>query len=154
MRRLYLAYGSNLSISQISERCPGSKPVAAVSIQGYRLEFAGEHTGRWGKGGVATLIEDGSALAWGALYMLGSENEARMDRFEGVPRSYTKEDGWEGIVKGFALAPGDTIFTYIKRIPRPVTLPSEQYILTILQGYNDWQLPKSALDPWVNRSQE
>ncbi len=36
---LYFAYGSNLNLGQIQNRCPDSVPVARVILKGYQLCF-------------------------------------------------------------------------------------------------------------------
>ena len=37
----YLAYGSNLNVEQMTNRCPGAKRVGSFYLNGYRLVFRG-----------------------------------------------------------------------------------------------------------------
>ena len=41
-KRLYVAYGSNLNISQMKYRCPGAKLYGTGEISGYELQFKGQ----------------------------------------------------------------------------------------------------------------
>jgi len=144
-RRLYLAYGSNLSSRQMQTRCPEVLPFVAVTIQGWRLDFFGARSGNWGFGGVASLVEDAPALSYGALYDLTAADEARLDEFEGYPSFYAKREDFAQFIKGVGLAQSDVVFAYLKNdmsIPNP---PARAYLETIRQGFADWELPLEAL---------
>ena len=39
MKKYYLAYGSNLNLSQMRRRCPNAKKVGSFLLRGYELEF-------------------------------------------------------------------------------------------------------------------
>ena len=43
-RRLYIAYGSNINIEQMANRCPNSKVIGKEMLKGYELEFRGVAT--------------------------------------------------------------------------------------------------------------
>lgn len=92
---LYLAYGSNLSATQMEQRCPDSVAVGLAVLRGWRW-LVNER-------GYANVVEGpdedddehdgaGSAAAgvYGVLYRLTPEDEEVLDMFEGVPRSYEK----------------------------------------------------------------
>ena len=38
-RRLYIAYGSNINLEQMANRCPNSKVIGKEMLKGYELEF-------------------------------------------------------------------------------------------------------------------
>lgn len=42
--RLYIAYGSNLNLSQMEKRCPGATVVGTGEVKGYELLFRGVAT--------------------------------------------------------------------------------------------------------------
>lgn len=149
-RRLYLAYGSNLSRAQMAQRCPGAQPVAAVAIGGWQLGFFGEETKRWGKGGVATLIPataptlmdysfgSSGQFTPAALYLLDLNEEQLLDQFEGFPDFYTKRNDFAQFTSVNGREPDDIVFAYLKNdlsLPNP---PSPLYLDTIAQGYRDW----------------
>ncbi len=138
--RLYFAYGSNLSLAQMRERCPWSTPVAPFVLEHQRLEFVGERTRRWGRGGVATVIPQAGGCVHGALYHLSADDEARLDGFEGVSRGQYRKDvtllRYENEPVLLYIAAG----TALQANP-----PNAKYLDVLRQGYNDWNLPLDAL---------
>ena len=84
--KLYLAYGSNLNLEQMANRCPTAKVVGASQINDHRLLFRGAHAGA-----VATIepFEGGNVpvLVW----EITPTDEAALDRYEGWPFLYRKE---------------------------------------------------------------
>ena len=85
-KKLYIAYGSNLNIKQMANRCPTAKVVGASMLKDWRLLFRGAHASA-----VATVepFKGGSVpvLVW----ELTSTDEAALDRYEGWPYLYRKE---------------------------------------------------------------
>ena len=43
-KRLYIAYGSNINLEQMANRCPNSKVIGKEMLKGYELEFRGVAT--------------------------------------------------------------------------------------------------------------
>ncbi len=146
MARYYFAYGSNLSLTQMRTRCPDSQAVAAVSATRWRIAFYGGGNQRWGIGGVATLTQNESAVAHGALYLLTALDELAMDGFEGVAHGkYFKDETFGRHISCPKLTSADVIYAYIMSNPATPNLPSHKYLDTIRQGYQDWKLPDSQL---------
>ena len=123
--KLYLAYGSNLNLEQMANRCPTAKVVGNSKINGYRLLFRGAHAGA-----VATIEpftgESVPVLAW----EITPADEAALDRYEGWPFLYRKET-----IK--VRLNGKTVqaMVYIMNEGRPLGQPSCYYYSTILDGY-------------------
>lgn len=123
--KLYLAYGSNLNLEQMANRCPTAKVVGNSKINGYRLLFRGAHAGA-----VATIEpfkgESVPVLAW----EITPADEAALDRYEGWPFLYRKET-----IK--VRLNGKTVqaMVYIMNEGRPLGQPSCYYYSTILEGY-------------------
>ena len=44
-KRLYVAYGSNLNIQQMTNRCPGAKLYGTGVIENFELQFKGQFHG-------------------------------------------------------------------------------------------------------------
>ena len=93
----YFAYGSNLDVAQMRERCPQSELLERAFLPQYSLAFGG-HSKKRG-GGVATIIphENGNRVE-GVMYQLTKKDLAKLDKFEGFPRQYNRmevsvEDG-------------------------------------------------------------
>ncbi|WP_369407865.1 gamma-glutamylcyclotransferase family protein [Roseomonas rosulenta] len=83
-RRRYLAYGSNLCAVQMAQRCPQAVPGEVVSLSGWRFVI--------NRRGVATLLRDEVATAYGLIWHLTEACERALDRYEGVAKDiYRKE---------------------------------------------------------------
>jgi len=135
-RRYYLAYGSNLNIVQMQKRCPHSKPIGSVVLEGYELLFHG----------VASIGEkEGSYVPCG-LWLISKRDEISLDRYEGFPRMYRKE--MVPIVFGKRRM---KVMTYIMNGGKPA-LPSGGYLKTILDGYRDFGLDQAALEEALHRT--
>ena len=89
---LYFAYGSNLSLTQMQSRCPAAKHVGVAVLEGWRWLI--------GERGYANIVpvtpcsapNEGSChVVYGLVYALTTEDEARLDTYEGVPWAYQKE---------------------------------------------------------------
>lgn len=125
--RMYLAYGSNLNLKQMSHRCPTARIVGASEMKDYRLLFRGAHAGA-----VATIepFKGGSVpvLVWEVT----PADEASLDRYEGWPFLYRKE-AVQVRLKGKSIR----AFVYIMNEGRPLGQPSSYYYTTIMEGYKD-----------------
>lgn len=81
---IYFAYGSNLSTTQMLQRCPSSTPIGL----GYLPDWS------WfiNTNGFASIVPDKSTGAgvYGLLYLLPPRDEDSLDGYEGVPVDYQK----------------------------------------------------------------
>ncbi len=124
-RTLYLAYGSNLNLEQMSQRCPAATPVGATVLKDYRLLFRGGH------GGSVATVEPlkGKAVPC-LLWDITPADEAALDRYEGWPFLYRKET-----VKVKHNGKTVSAMVYIMNEGRPLGQPGCYYYSTILVGY-------------------
>ncbi len=81
LRRLYVAYGSNLNLEQMAHRCPTATVVGATVMRNWRLVF----------NGVATIERYLGRKVPVLVWELQPEDETALDRYEGWPRLYRKE---------------------------------------------------------------
>ncbi|RVD85565.1 uncharacterized protein DFL_003885 [Arthrobotrys flagrans] len=79
----YFAYGSNLWLDQMVRRCPTSPYTSIARLPNYRWLIS--------ERGYANIVRSPGDEVWGMLYDLTPPDEASLDRYEGVPKSYTKE---------------------------------------------------------------
>ncbi|MFR1708820.1 MAG: gamma-glutamylcyclotransferase family protein [Clostridium sp.] len=123
--KLYLAYGSNLNLEQMANRCPTAKAVGTSKINDYRLLFRGAHAGA-----VATIEPLKGQSVPVLVWEITPADEAALDRYEGWPFLYRKET-----VK--VKLGGKTVkaMVYIMNDGRPIGQPSCYYYSTILEGY-------------------
>lgn len=80
--RLYIAYGSNLNLGQMAGRCPTAKVVGKAILRGWRLAFRN----------VATIERCNGYTVPVLVWKLQPEDEAALDRYEGWPSLYYKEN--------------------------------------------------------------
>src|SRR5690625_7348414 len=93
MGKLYIAYGSNLNLEQMANRCPTAKVVGPSEIKGHKLVFRGPHAHA-----VATVEpckgESVPVLVW----QITSSDEKALDRYEGWPQ--LRSEGRRGGKRG------------------------------------------------------
>ena len=128
MGKLYLAYGSNLNLKDMKERCKNSILVGKTELEGFRLVYKGI------KDGEAYLTIEPSKRNFVplGLFNIGIEDEKVLDHYEGYPELYRKKY----LPVNFN---GEEIFGMIYIMNREFAyhLPSNKYIETCLQGYCD-----------------
>jgi len=139
-RRLYLAYGSNLSREQMRHRCPTALALEAVIIPGWRLGFLGELSSTWGEGAVATMLPSPGHCALGMVYELKPDDEASLDQWEGVKRGHYEKR------EAFGSYNGEPLYSYICRVGKEGA-PGSAYLATMRQGFHDWKLLLDPLNP-------
>ena len=129
-KRLYVAYGSNLNLQQMGWRCPMAKVVGIGKIENYQLLF----------NGVATIVPEEKASVPVAVWEIQPRDEQSLDRYEGYPTLYRKEDIKVKMEDGEEL----TAMVYIMNRGEP-HMPSAGYFTTIRQGYKDVGLNETYL---------
>ncbi|KAG7293842.1 hypothetical protein NEMBOFW57_003902 [Staphylotrichum longicolle] len=75
-RRLYFAYGSNLSLAQMAKRCPASYYIGRAVLPDYRWQI--------NQRGYANVVAAPGSSVHGLVFELLDDDEARLDRNEGV----------------------------------------------------------------------
>lgn len=128
--KYYLAYGSNLNKRQMKRRCPDAVPVGACTVRGYELVFRN----------VATIEPKPGASVQAAVWQISDKDEMSLDRYEGFPRLYRKEDFWVTV-------DGKTVraMAYVMEPGIPKALPRTDYLMTIMRGYDDFGLDQHPL---------
>lgn len=125
----YIAYGSNLNVSQMEWRCPSARLVGTAVLKGYRLLFKGSKTGSY----LTIEPAKGHEVPVGVWHITKAD-EAALDRYEGYPNFYYK--------KTFSLDCNDgkrhRCMAYIMHEDRVIELPSLQYVRICQQGYDDF----------------
>jgi gamma-glutamylcyclotransferase (GGCT)/AIG2-like uncharacterized protein YtfP len=143
--KLYLAYGSNLNLAQMAQRCPSAKVVGSTELKNYRLLFRGGHAAA-----VATVepMKGGSVPV--LIWSISSTDEAALDRYEGFPFLYRKET-----MKVRLNGKSTTVMVYIMNEQgRPLDVPGCYYYSVILDGYKDAGFNTNILKKAVRDSAE
>lgn len=142
---LYIAYGSNLNLSQMEQRCPTARVIGTSEIKDYELVFRGSRYSA-----VATIEPcEGSnvpILLWG----IQPEDEKSLDRYEGYPNSYEKEN-MEIVLNSSTVS----AMVYVMTPGHELGIPSERYKISIEEGYMDagfdTDILQNAIDKTVSR---
>lgn len=121
MKKLYLAYGSNINLEQMAYRCPDSKVVTAGMISDYELQFRQ----------VATIEPKEGSEVPVLVWELGSQGELNLDKYEGFPHLYRKED-IEVEINGET----QKCMAYVMNRGE-ISPPSKRYFNCILEGYRE-----------------
>lgn len=147
-RKLYLAYGSNLNLVQMADRCPTAKAVGVSELKDYKLIFRG------GNGGAVATVEPlkGSTVPV-LIWEITKADEKALDRYEGFPYFYRKEN-----VKIKLNGKNIKAMVYIMNEGRPLGQPSMYYYSVIYDGYMaqdfDIKTLTTALENSVERPRE
>ncbi len=129
--KYYLAYGSNLNKKQMKTRCPDAVPVGSCVVNDYELVFRG----------VATIEPKPGASVQCGIWKISTDDERSLDRYEGYPRLYVKQDFWVTVKGKTVRAMAYVMVDGIRRL----SPPSTGYLLTIAEGYDDFGLDDKPL---------
>ena len=134
--KVYIAYGSNLNLEQMKYRCPDSRVIGTAILQDYELEFRG----------VATIVPKKGSGVPVLLWSVPPQDEKSLDRYEGFPYLYRKEEYEIGLngqkVTGMA---------YVMNNGH-ISAPSAGYLRIIAQGYHENQLDTAFLNRAVDNA--
>jgi gamma-glutamylcyclotransferase len=135
----YFAYGSNMDHKQMGVRCPGNKFHGPAKISGYKFVFDGDS--RMRNGAVANIVEFPGGMVWGGLFEVSDANLAALDRYEGFPSSYQREElnvcqEADEVTKAIV---------YFRTNKKPGQ-PSQEYKEVVLRGAKDCGLPEEYIN--------
>jgi len=124
MSKLYFAYGSNLNVEQMAQRCPNAEPLGAAYLPSLRLVFRG-----------FADIEEGEAedLLPVGIWSITEECEKALDAYEGVSSGHYRKIWSHGMLT----------YTMNRSGYLP---PSPYYFGVIKEGYQDFGLDLNHLE--------
>lgn len=147
-KRLYLAYGSNLNLEQMSLRCPDATVLGTAELKDYELLFKGSGTGSY----LTVERRKGSTVPLG-VWEVSETDERALDRYEGCPRFYYKKTVVLPVTED---ATGETrrrrCFIYIMHEDRKQGMPFASYVRTCREGYDDFGFDRRYLDAALERA--
>jgi len=141
-KTLYIAYGSNLNLQQMAFRCPTAKVIGASKIKDYELLFRG---GR--RGSVATVEPLKGSHVPVLLWELKEKDLQALDRYEGYPHFYRKEN-LDVELNGKTIS----AMVYIMNDGHPFGSPSDYYLNAIMEGYKSAGFDTEYLEQAVEKS--
>lgn len=139
---LYFAYGSNMDLYQMNYRCPSSEVIGKATLNDYKLAFRGH--------GFATVLPSPGDAVQGVLWRIASEDERRLDFYEGYPRHYEKET----VTVYAADGTSQEVMVYIMAAPLKdrITPPSPPYLEGILRGCEQNGIDPAAVEQAARES--
>lgn len=140
--KLYIAYGSNLNLNQMSYRCPTAELIGTSEIKDYELLFRGRR-----KSAVATVEPLVGSTVPVLLWKICPQDEFALDRYEGFPNFYRKEL-FPVELEGRSM----NAMVYVMNDGHSLGAPSDHYLNVILEGYRSAGFDTELLDQAVERS--
>ena len=140
----YVAYGSNMVQEQMAVRCPDARLIGTGYISGARLEFYLH----------ATVEKTGDMRnrVPVAVWEINAQDERNLDRYEGFPSYYIKEEWPVHMDDGSKVTGMIYLMKMIRKSP-----PHEQYYAGIENAYRRLGLSsqiRTVLKPALARSYE
>ena len=143
VKRLYVAYGSNLNTYQMRYRCPTARLVGTGIIKDHELQFKGRKDSAF-----ATIAPSEGSTVPVAVWELQPRDEKALDRYEGYPNYYFKQD------IPVEMKNGETIngMVYIMDLRQDFGIPSAGYVQTVSEGYHNCRLDTAVLKNAIRQS--
>ena len=136
MRKLYIAYGSNLNLAQMAARCPSASVYAKGVLNNWELVFRGAK-----RNSHATIERKSGSTVPVLVWEIQPIDEYRLDIYEGYPCYYFKKNIMVDIEGRKKKA-----MVYIMDEQQLPGRPSASYVETIRQGYTDNDMDISILE--------
>jgi len=139
----YFAYGSNMNLTQMKQKCSSPKVLGIARLPGYKVEFYG-YSAMW-DGAQETVVPDHQSEVWGVVYELNYFDCEQLDGYQDV-----RIDG----MGPYFHYPVDVIdmnqatidaMLYKKNILQEAKFPSTEYLKFIVQGAKEQGLPKEYI---------
>ncbi len=137
--KLYIAYGSNINLEQMAFRCPTAEIAGKGLLNGYELQF--KHH--------ATIEKNEESKVPVLLWRLKNQDEQSLDKYEGYPKYYRKEN-LSLEINGKNV----DAMMYIMNGNQAISMPTESYFHAIKQGYIDNGLDLDYLETALQQAME
>ncbi len=138
---MYFAYGSNINMRQMKQRCPSAEFYAKAILREYQLAFP-LFSEKWG-GGVAGICSKKGGHVEGVVYEMSEEDLKKLDKFEGVDKGLYHRIKVKVIIEN-----GSSLetWTYSPNSDDKSSFPpSIKYIETICEGAKEHNLSKEHI---------
>ena len=149
--KYYLAYGSNLNLTQMFHRCPDAQVIGYTYLPGRKLVFRGS-----GSGNYLTLDKGTDKVPCG-VFAISARDERSLDRYEGFPVFYKKEvvqvdqvwQAWQVWALPYRQPDPELrnleAMVYVMEDGHPLGGPTVTYWQTCIQGYRDFSFDEHVL---------
>lgn len=147
MRKLYIAYGSNLNLEQMSYRCRRAKIYGKGLLKGYELLFKGTPGNAY-----LTIEPKRDSKVPVVVWDIKDEDEIALDRYEGYPSFYYKETIPVEFESGEVIEA--MVYIMTNKIEDRIHLnqPSSRYLETVREGYKSFGFNLKYIDEALEAS--
>ena len=136
-KRYYLAYGSNLNLNEMKARCSSARKIGTTILNDYRLVYKGSKD----EEAFLTIEQAKDSSVPLGIFELSIKDIVNLDRYEGYPFLYSKKYILIKIGNKTVKA-----LVYIMNDNFDYHLPSEEYVLSCIEGYEDFGFDKTILN--------
>ena len=143
--KFYVAYGSNLNLAQMADRCPDATIFAKGVIEDYALKYRGSKTGAY-----ATIIKEKGNSVPVLVWKISERDERMLDVYEGFPTFYYKKRMLVRLENGKRMYG----MAYIMFDGARPGIPSNRYARTIYEGYIANHLDLNVLFDSLDENEE
>lgn len=137
MKKVYIAYGSNMDEVQMAFRCPDAELIGTGLLRDWRLMFKGSKTGAY-----ATIEREKRCVVPVLLWRISATDEEYLDRYEGFPRFYYKRR----VSYEDALGCRKNGMVYIMHEERKLGEPSVYYYKVLEDAYKQFGFDLNILE--------
>lgn len=137
---LCFAYGSNMSRTQVAQRCPDAIAVGTGVLRDHRIAFT-----RWSpawEGGVADVVTAPGHSVWGLLWSMTGEDLAALDAYEGHPVNYRRSRRTIDVPG----QRGREAWVYEVVEKKPFVTPARDYLQLLLTTMRSLGFPDTYVD--------
>lgn len=134
-KKYYIAYGSNLLLKAMAQRCPDAKVVGTGVLEGWQLLFKG----------CVTIEECLGKNTPVAVFEISERDEERLDVYEGFPVFYYKKELQIEVIPDGGDPMTVTAMAYIMNEKHYCHAPSATYYKVLEDGYRDCHFPLHVL---------
>lgn len=145
MSKYYLAYGSNLNLALMKNNCKFCSLVGTTELKDFRLVYKGSAAGY---SYLTIEPSEGTTIPLG-IYKISLLDEINLNKYEDYPELYNKQYINIEIDDKIKKA-----MIYVMNDGYDYNLPSEEYIISCMKGYDDFNFDKKILVDAYNYTKE
>ena len=144
-RKLYIAYGSNLSVEQMAQRCPDARIVGMAALKDWKLCFRIHSDIEPCEGSVVPVL----------VWEISKRDEKNLDLYEGYPSYYVKKELEIEMKDLDGRHPEKvTAMAYVMARGHSLRIPMKGYYDVLAEGYERFGFDRNLLELALKESKE
>ena len=144
-RKLYIAYGSNLSVEQMADRCPDARIAGKAALKDWALRFKVHADIEPCEGDTVPVL----------IWEISREDERRLDAYEGWPHYYVKKDISVEMTDLDGRNPRNvTAMAYVMTEGHGLRIPMRAYYEVLYEGYRRFGFDTAYLERAMKEAEE